>query len=98
LLTDDARADVSPCLLIDTDEVECSHGATISDMDDEMVLYLQARGLSPIEARTLLLKGWADSALGDVPALLTRKHVEEKALAMSIPLSGDLRGKDLSSI
>lgn len=37
LLSDDARIDVSPTLEIDTDEVECTHGATVSDLDDEMV-------------------------------------------------------------
>jgi hypothetical protein len=60
LLSDDARVDVQPTLEIDTDEVECTHGATISDLDDEMVFYLQARGLSRPDARALLLSGWVE--------------------------------------
>jgi Fe-S cluster assembly protein SufD len=43
LLSDSARADISPQLQIDTDEVVCTHGATIADLDDEMIFYLQVR-------------------------------------------------------
>ena len=60
--------DVQPTLEIDTDDVSCTHGATVSDLDDEMIFYLQARGLSRLQARSLLLEGWARSALAKVRA------------------------------
>ncbi|EOD38457.1 hypothetical protein EMIHUDRAFT_454654 [Emiliania huxleyi CCMP1516] len=65
LLSDSARVDISPNLEILTDDVVCTHGATVADLDDEMVFYLQARGLGRAEARVLLLEGWARSLMGE---------------------------------
>jgi len=96
LLSDDARIDVSPTLEIDTDDVECTHGATISDLDDEMVFYLQARGLSRPDARALLLSGWARDALAGVAS----ENVKVRATARAAALSPDkeVRRTSLSSI
>merc|ERR1740139_1659329 len=43
LLSDKARVHVTPTLEIATDEVVCTHGATVADLDDEMIFYLQSR-------------------------------------------------------
>ena len=48
LLSDSARVDISPNLEILTDDVVCTHGATVADLDDEMVFYLQAPPLLEI--------------------------------------------------
>lgn len=76
LLSDDARADVSPTLEISTDEVECTHGASVADLDDEMIFYLQARGLDREQARTLMLEGWARSFMSQVqrPSFPPKHH------------------------
>jgi len=96
LLSDDAKVDVQPTLEIDTDDVSCTHGATISDLDDEMVFYLQARGLSRLDARALLLGGWARDALALVPS----EGVKERASARAANLATDkdVRRSGLSSI
>jgi len=79
LLSDRARVDVSPNLEILTDDVQCTHGATIADLDDEMVFYLQSRGLDRLQARSLLLSGWAYSSTAKVPSASARQRVAQQA-------------------
>ena len=59
LLSDTARIDTLPQLEIYADDVRCSHGATVGQMDDEAVLYMRQRGLSEAAARRLQLEGFA---------------------------------------
>ena len=98
LLSDDARVDIAPTLEIDTDEVECTHGATVSDLDDEMIFYLQARGLSRLQARSLLLEGWARSALAMVPSEGAKQRAAQKAAQLAPEDSRGVRRERLSSI
>jgi len=79
LLENTAKVDVSPTLEIFTDEVECTHGATIADLDDEMVFYLQSRGLDRMQARSLLLEGWALDTMSQVPSKRSKRRVATKA-------------------
>lgn len=98
LLSDKARADVAPTMEIDTDDVMCKHGATITDLNDEMVLYLQARGVSRIDARALLLKGWAISALDHVPDPGARARAAKKAASLTLKKEQPLLRGQFSSI
>lgn len=59
LLSDTARIDTLPQLEIYADDVRCSHGATVGQMDDEAILYMRQRGLSEAAARRLQLEGFA---------------------------------------
>ncbi len=63
LLSDDAQMDSKPQLEIHADDVKCTHGATIGQLDDESVFYLRSRGVSEDTARTLLLFGFAGENL-----------------------------------
>lgn len=83
LLSDRARVDVAPCLEIDTDEVVCTHGATVADLDDEMVFYLQSRGLDRNAARSLLLEGWAREVMNSVPNAGAKRRAVAKAVKLS---------------
>ncbi len=67
LLSDQARALVRPQLEIFADDVKCSHGATIGQMDDEQVFYLQSRGFSIQEAKSMLLTGFMDEIIDKIP-------------------------------
>jgi Fe-S cluster assembly protein SufD len=58
LLSDRAVADSKPELEIFADDVKCSHGATVGDIDPEEMFYLRARGIAPDDARRLLLQGY----------------------------------------
>lgn len=54
LLSSSAAADTKPELEILADDVKCSHGATIGDLDEEALFYLRARGVDEAEARKML--------------------------------------------
>ena len=62
LLSSTAAADTKPELEILADDVKCSHGATIGDLDEEALFYLCARGVSEAEARRLLI----DAFIGEL--------------------------------
>ena len=83
LLSDAARVDVAPTLEIDTDDVQCTHGASITDLDDEMVFYLQARGIGRTEARSLILAGWAREFVGKVSNDGAKQRVMAKAALLA---------------
>jgi Fe-S cluster assembly protein SufD len=55
LLSDQAEVDTRPRLEIYTDDVKCTHGAAVGQMDEEALLYLRARGIPLAEARALLI-------------------------------------------
>ncbi len=59
LLSETARIDAKPQLEIYADDVKCSHGATVGQMDADAILYMRQRGLSPAQARRLQIEGFA---------------------------------------
>ena len=58
LLSDQARAETVPDLEIKTDDVKCSHAASISRIPEEHLFYLMSRGLSQAEAETVIVEGF----------------------------------------
>lgn len=77
LLTDDATIDSKPQLEIYADDVKCTHGATIGQLDEHALFYLRARGISSEMARTLLLFGFAAENLERMRLPYIRKYVED---------------------
>ena len=59
LLSDDALVDTKPQLEIYADDVKCTHGATVGQMDDDSVFYLRSRGIGPDTARRMLMHAFA---------------------------------------
>jgi Fe-S cluster assembly protein SufD len=59
LLSDDATADTKPQLEIYADDVKCTHGATIGQLNDESIFYLRSRGIGPETARRMLIHAFA---------------------------------------
>ena len=59
LLSDDATINSNPQLEIFADDVKCTHGAAIGQLDEEAMFYLQARGLTRVEARDMLMHAYA---------------------------------------
>ena len=74
LLSEEARANSLPNLEIEADDVRCSHGATVGQLDSEALFYLLSRGLSRQQAERLVVLGF----LGDVLARLPLGGVVEK--------------------
>lgn len=77
VLSDGAMVDTIPGLLIDADDLKCSHGATIGNLDPDQVFYLRARGIPEHEARKLLLLGFYDEILDRIPFAAIRDRVHE---------------------
>lgn len=67
LMTDRARVDTIPELEILTDEVSCSHGATVAPLDPEHIFYLQSRGLPRDQALRHIVRGFVEPTLRLVP-------------------------------
>ena len=63
LLSHDAHADSIPGLEIEANDVRCTHGATIGQLDKLQVFYLMSRGLSHIEAQRLIVRGFFEPVL-----------------------------------
>ena len=80
VLSDDAHADSKPNLIINADDVKCTHGNTVGQIDEEHLFYLKARGLSESIAKTLLTKSFAASILETINFPSVRRDVEETLL------------------
>lgn len=79
LLNEGARAETIPELEILTDEVLCTHGATVGSLDPEHLFYLQSRGIPPSEAKRMIVGGFVEPTLNRLPGDLRerlRRHVE----------------------
>ncbi|MCR4964158.1 MAG: Fe-S cluster assembly protein SufD [Bacteroidales bacterium] len=63
LLTDKAKVNTTPFLEIYADDVQCSHGATVGQLDDEALFYLRSRGISEHNARKLLMFAFANEII-----------------------------------
>lgn len=67
LLTSKAHVDTKPQLEIFADDVKCTHGATIGQLDNEEVFYLQSRGLSEMAARNMLTYAFGAEIIERIP-------------------------------
>ncbi len=63
LLSPDAEIDCKPQLEIYADDVKCSHGATVGELDAEQIFYLVSRGIPLVEARGMLVRAFLTGAL-----------------------------------
>lgn len=59
LLSDEAVANTKPQLEIYADDVKCTHGATVGQLDEEAIFYLRTRGIGPATARRMLIHAFA---------------------------------------
>lgn len=66
LLTDQATADAKPQLEIYADDVKCTHGATVGQMDEDAIFYLRARGIALEEAKRILMHAFASEIVDRV--------------------------------
>jgi Fe-S cluster assembly protein SufD len=67
LLSPTARTDSLPGLIIDADELACSHGATMGNLDLDQLYYLRTRGVPELEARKMLVLGFFEEVVQRVP-------------------------------
>ena len=78
LLTGDARIYAKPQLEIYADDVKCSHGATVGQLDAEALFYMQSRGIGKREAQLLQLYGFAYDVIQKIGVETLRENVAEQ--------------------
>jgi Fe-S cluster assembly protein SufD len=77
LLSDDATADTKPQLEIYADDVKCTHGATIGQLNDESIFYLRSRGIGTDMARQMLIHAFAGEIIERVKCAPVREELDK---------------------
>ncbi len=77
LLSDDATADTKPQLEIYADDVKCTHGATVGQMDEDSIFYLRARGIGLETARRMLMHAFAGEIIDRVQHEQAREELDQ---------------------
>ena len=75
LLSSKSRIDTKPQLEITADNVKCAHGATVSQLEDDQIFYLQSRGIDENNARKLLVNGFAMEVINFIPVASLRESL-----------------------
>ena len=75
LLSSKSRIDTKPQLEITADNVKCAHGATVSQLEDDQIFYLQSRGIDENNARKLLVNGFAMEVINFIPVPSLRESL-----------------------
>jgi Fe-S cluster assembly protein SufD len=81
LLSPDAAIDTKPQLEIFADDVKCTHGATVGQLDDEMLFYLRTRGIGKNEAEAMLQYAFANDILERIEVAPLRETLERRFLS-----------------
>ncbi len=76
LLSPKAEIDTKPQLEIDANDVRCTHGATIGQLNKDSLFYLRARGIGEAEARNLLVYAFAADLLERITVEPLKAHFE----------------------
>jgi Fe-S cluster assembly protein SufD len=92
LLCDDAQIDTKPQLEIYADDVKCTHGATIGQVDENALFYLRTRGVDEVAAKHLLLQAFANECLDRMHAGPVRDHVG-RLVAQWLPETAKFAGE-----
>jgi Fe-S cluster assembly protein SufD len=77
LLTDEATMNTKPMLEIYADDVKCSHGATVGQLDEDALFYLRTRGIGPREARLLLMFAFAYEIISEIKVLPLHDRIQD---------------------
>jgi Fe-S cluster assembly protein SufD len=82
LLSDDAQINTKPELEIFANDVKCTHGAAIGQLDDDALFYLRSRGLGHAEARAMLIHAFAGDIINRVKVPALRAQLETALLTV----------------
>jgi Fe-S cluster assembly protein SufD len=81
VLSEDATINTTPELRIFADDVRCTHGATVGQLDSEAMFYLRARGIGEKQARDILTVAFARDVLDRVRVEPLRNQLERRLIA-----------------
>ncbi len=85
LLSKEAEVNTKPQLEIDANDVRCTHGATVGQLDAGAAFYLRSRGIGEAEARNMLTYAFAADALNKIRFDQVRRHFESQLLTRFAP-------------
>ncbi|NHX35688.1 MULTISPECIES: Fe-S cluster assembly protein SufD [Halolamina] len=77
MLSDDSEADASPKLIIKNHDTEASHSATVGQVDQQDLFYMNSRGISPRQARNMLVEGFFVPVLEEIAVEEFRDDVQD---------------------
>jgi Fe-S cluster assembly protein SufD len=77
LLSDTAKMNTKPQLEIYADDVKCSHGATVGQLDEDALFYLQSRGIPKDESRLLLMDAFADGVISRIEQTILQIRIRD---------------------
>jgi Fe-S cluster assembly protein SufD len=98
LLSDTAQIDTKPQLEIYADDVKCTHGATIGQIEEDALFYLRSRGIDEASARNLLLMAFANECVDRMKEGPARTHVESLIHGYVAGVTGSARHVPQSSV
>ncbi|KAI0563095.1 hypothetical protein FGB62_47g161 [Gracilaria domingensis] len=99
LLSKSAGIDAMPVLEVATDDVQCTHGATVADLEEDELFYCQSRGLTLQQAQFLIVTGFARAVFGDCPFPTVFEQLNRKVdILANTRLQRDPDVSQLSSI
>ena len=78
LLSDEATVNTKPQLEIFADDVKCTHGATVGQLQDEAIFYLRARGIGSEAARRMLVHAFASDILNRIMVDEIRTYLDDQ--------------------
>lgn len=81
LLSDEAQINSKPMLEIYADDVRCTHGATVGQLNEDAIFYLRSRGISEQQAKNLLTYAFAEQVIEGITVKEVREHVDKILLA-----------------
>jgi Fe-S cluster assembly protein SufD len=97
LLSDDAQIDTKPQLEIYADDVKCTHGATIGQIEENALFYLRSRGIDEVSARRFLLMAFAGECLERMKPGAARSHAEQLIHEHLLSIANHLPGHNESA-
>jgi Fe-S cluster assembly protein SufD len=77
VLSENAVIDTKPQLEIFADDVKCTHGATVGQMNDEALFYLRSRGISAVGARQMLIRAFASDVVNRITIPAVRDRLDQ---------------------
>jgi Fe-S cluster assembly protein SufD len=80
LLSNEAQIDTKPQLEIFADDVKCTHGAAVGQLEEDELFYLESRGISPALARNMLTYGFAEEVIEKIKIDSIRRELDAAVL------------------
>jgi Fe-S cluster assembly protein SufD len=93
LLSHQAEIHSSPKLEISCDDVQCAHGASVSSVSEDQLIYLQSRGLTRAEAEEMVIGGFTAPVLEQIPHVALKERVEALLRRKSSSKQGSTSGE-----